>query len=39
VSADPEQAAREVMAGRPGRAPRGLGPITIAVVVLFALDT
>jgi membrane-associated phospholipid phosphatase len=40
VSADPERAAREVMAGRPGRAARAwLGPITIAVVVLFALDT
>jgi membrane-associated phospholipid phosphatase len=40
VSADPEQAAREVMAGRPGRTARAwLGPITIAVVVLFALDT
>jgi undecaprenyl-diphosphatase len=40
VSANPEQAAREVMAGRPGRAARAwLGPITIVVSALFVLDT
>jgi membrane-associated phospholipid phosphatase len=40
VSANPEQAAREVMAGRPGRAARAwLGPITAVVAALFVLDT
>jgi undecaprenyl-diphosphatase len=41
VSADAGQAAaREVTAGRPGRAARAwLGPITVAATVLFALDT
>jgi membrane-associated phospholipid phosphatase len=41
VSADSPQApAPEVMAGRPGRAARAwLGPVTIAALALFALDT
>jgi membrane-associated phospholipid phosphatase len=40
VSADPKQAAREVLAGQPGPAARRwLGPTVLIVLALFALDT
>jgi undecaprenyl-diphosphatase len=40
VSAEPKQAAKEVLAGQPGpTARRWLGPTVLAVFVLFAIDT
>jgi membrane-associated phospholipid phosphatase len=39
-AAGPKQAAREVIAGKPGASARAwLGPLTIVVALLFALDT
>ena len=40
MSAEPKQAAAEVLAGRPGpTARRWLGPTALAVFILFAIDT
>jgi membrane-associated phospholipid phosphatase len=40
VSADPKQAAKEVLAGRPqATARRWLGPLILVVMALFAIDT
>ena len=40
MSADPKEAAREVLAGQPGEAARRwLGPTVLVVLVLFAIDT
>ena len=40
MSAEPKQAAKEVLAGRPGpTARRWLGPTALVVFVLFAIDT
>ncbi len=40
MSADPQQAAREVLAGQPGAAARRwLGPTVLVVFALFAVDT